>query len=326
MTGISRRPISYLCLALVTLLLGCGRQDEQGYQGYAEGDYLYLAAPRAGFLETLDSDRGSRVKAGSKMFSIAAEPDLYELEDADAQQSALQANLKNLQQPRRQSEIDAQQAELNKARADLAFAETQLRRLQTLARKGFASKEEVDDARAARDRNAAQVEAARDRLELYRITLGREAEIQATEEEIRAAKARGAQKRWQVATKRVLAPAAGEVTEAYYRPGEWVPAGQPVLSFLPDGRRFIRFFVAETELAAIRLGQTVSADCDGCARPVEAKVTFISPRAEYTPPVIYSREERAKLVFRVEATPSASDAAVLHPGLPMIVHVRGERT
>lgn len=308
-------------LSLVVILLGsaCEQQSQSGYQGYAEGDYLYLAAPRAGYLEVLEADRGSHVATGRHLFSVSPEPERYELDETAAQVEVLKANARNLEQPRRRVEIDAKRAELKKAQADLEYSAAQLRRMQALVEKGFVSREGLDQALAARDKNAAQVEEAREQLALYRITLGREPEIRAVQAELQAAEARREQKRWLVETKVVLAPAVGEVTETYYRPGEWVPAGQPVLSFLPDERRFIRFFVPETALAGIRLGQTVMADCDGCEAPIMANITFISSRAEYTPPVIYSREERAKLVFRVEATPAPKDAAELHPGLPMNV-------
>ncbi|MGH8552659.1 MAG: HlyD family secretion protein, partial [Methylococcales bacterium] len=195
-----------------------------------------------------------------------------------------------------------------------------LKRMEGLIQKGFVSKADLDETRSLRDERAAQVEAAREQLAAFRITLGRQGEIQGAEADLEAARVKIEQKRWQVDTKSVTAPSAGQITETYYRPGEWVPAGQPVLSFLPDDRRRIRFFVAQGRIAGIRLGQQVQADCDGCPAPIRAKVTFIAPQAEYTPPVIYSRESRAKLVFRVEAVPVAAEyAAKLHPGLPVDV-------
>lgn len=322
MTG-RNRPL-LLQLALALFIPGCDQLSQSGYQGYAEGDYMYLSAPYPGYLQSLNVERGSRVKTDKRLFQVSTEPERFLLAEADAQIAAQQATIRNLQQPRRQAEIDAKQAKLQKSLADLAFSEAQLRRMQALVEKGFVSKEGLDDARATRDRNAALVDEARDQLALYRITLGREPEIQAADAELQAAEARSEQKRWQLDTKTVSAPAEGEVTDIYYRPGEWIPAGQPVLSFLPDRRRLIRFFVPETELAGVNLGQTVMADCDGCQTPVKATITFISPRVEYTPPVIYSADERAKLVFRVEATPSPADAARLHPGLPMTVQIQRE--
>jgi HlyD family secretion protein len=124
-----------------------------------------------------------------------------------------------------------------------------------------------------------------------------------------------------VERKAVSAPAAGEVTETYYRPGEWVPAGAAVASLLPDNRRKLRFYVPETALAGLKPGQAVEAACDGCAQPIRASIDFIAPQAEYTPPVIYSRGSREKLVFRIEAAPAPEQAASLRPGLPVDVRL-----
>jgi HlyD family secretion protein len=157
---------------------------------------------------------------------------------------------------------------------------------------------------------------------MSREALGRSAELRSAEQEVKAAQAQLAQRKWQVDKKKVLIPATGVVNEIYYRVGEWVPAGQPVLSILPDDKRRIRFFVPETQLAGLRIGQAVEANCDGCATPLHAMIDFIAPQAEYTPPVIYSQGSREKLVYRVEAATSHEDAARAHPGMPVEVKLK----
>lgn len=102
-----------------------------------------------------------------------------------------------------------------------------------------------------------------------------------------------------------------------WRPQE--PAGQPVLALLPPGNIKLRFFVPEAELSGIRLGQSLAARCDGCGAPLQVRVSHIAAQAEYTPPVIYSNAQRARLVFMVEARPEPADAARLHPGQPVDV-------
>jgi HlyD family secretion protein len=101
-----------------------------------------------------------------------------------------------------------------------------------------------------------------------------------------------------------------------------VPAGSPVVSLLPPANIKVRFFVPEPRLGTVKLGQSVSVRCDGCARPVAATVSYVAPQAEYTPPVIYSRESRSKLVFLIEARPAPGDATLLHPGQPVDVLLR----
>ncbi|TAK90946.1 MAG: HlyD family efflux transporter periplasmic adaptor subunit [Burkholderiaceae bacterium] len=310
---------SAILLALVAWLAACSRSSDNGYQGYVEGEYLYLAAPLAGYLDTLHTPRGSRVVSGAPVFSIAADTEQHGLQAAEALARAADEQLRNLSTPRRQSEIATLQAQLRVAEAALHLSDRQLQQQESLAAKGFISASQLDAARAARARDAAQVEAAREQLATARATLGRAPEVNAAQAQAQAAQADVAQKRWQVEKKIVTAPNNGEIADTFYRPGEWVPAGQPVASLLPDGLRRIRFFVPETVVARIQLGQVVQATCDGCAQPIRATVNFISPQAEYTPPVIYSRGSREKLVFRIEAVPAAEQAATLHPGLPVDV-------
>lgn len=308
-----------IVLTSLFLLEACNDKQKHCFQGYVEGDYLYLAAPGAGYLNSLNVDRGSFVEAGAIVFSVDDEPEQLELSEAESQMISAQERVVNLQEPRRQPEIAEMQAQLQAKEANLRFAEAQLKRFESLIQKGFISEAGIDEARSSRDQAAAQVEAARKQLVIYRINLGRKPEIRGAEADLKATGAKIQQIRWQVDKKSVSTPSNGQITETYFRPGEWVPAGQPVLSFLPDDRRRIRFFVPETEIGGIRLGQEVEAGCDGCPAPVLARVTFIAPQAEYTPPVIYSRETRAKLVFRVEASPQPGEARSLHPGLPMDV-------
>jgi HlyD family secretion protein len=111
----------------------------------------------------------------------------------------------------------------------------------------------------------------------------------------------------------------GTVTDTLFARGEWVPAGAPVVSLLPPANVKVRFFVPEPRLGGVKVGQKVSLACDGCPAAVAATITYIAPQAEFTPPVIYSKENRAKLVFLVEAKPAAADASKLHPGQPVDV-------
>ncbi|MBE0627495.1 MAG: HlyD family efflux transporter periplasmic adaptor subunit [Burkholderiales bacterium] len=309
--------------ALAMPLVGCDRQGDTSYQGYIEGEYIYLAAPLAGYLDTLHTVRGSRVAEGAEVFSVAAEPEQQGLREAEARQTAASEKLRNLSEPHRPPEVAAIEAQLRVAEAALQLSEKQLQQQQELAAKGFVSAAHLDEIRAARARDAAQVDAARQQLATYRATLGRRPEIRAAAADVDAARAQVAQSRWQVEKKLVAAPAAGEITETYYRRGEWVPAGQAVASLLPDHLRRIRFFVPETVIAGVHPGSTIEFSCDGCAARLRGTVDFVAAQAEYTPPVIYSRGSREKLVFRVEAVPEPEKAATLRPGLPVDVRLTG---
>lgn len=314
-----RRLRRSLPLALATLLAACEPAHEAQFTGYAEGEYLYLAAPAAGYLATLDAARGTRVAAGAPLFALAADPDRQSLAEAEAKVSVANEKLRNLDAPRRPPEIEALAARLRAAEARQSLSRTQLAQQEALAARGFVAAVRLDEARAAAARDSADADAARQDLANARATLGRKAELRGAAAEAGAAQAEAERRRWQLAQKTVAAPAAGEIAETYYRPGEWVAAGQPVASLLPDDRRRIRFFVPEAQIATLKLGQAVEANCDGCPAPIRGNIDFIAPRAEFTPPVIYSRDSRAKLVFRVEARPSPEDAARLRPGQPLDV-------
>lgn len=203
----------------------------------------------------------------------------------------------------------------------MRLSASQLAQQESLLGKNFVSPSKVDEARSAHEQAKAQVEAAKQQIATYRTALGRQAEVSGAEAEVRAAAAQVAQKRWLVEHKSVTAPAEGEIFETYYQPGEWVPAGAPVASLLPDERRRVRFFVPEPLLATLKPGASVEVGCDSCTAPIRAQIDFISPKAEYTPPVIYSRGAREKLLFRVEAVPTPSAALSLRPGLPVDVRL-----
>jgi HlyD family secretion protein len=153
---------------------------------------------------------------------------------------------------------------------------------------------------------------------------GREDQIDAAARDVAAQRAALDQADWNLAQKSVRATVAGQVTDTLYVTGEWVAAGSPVVSMLPPENIKVRFFVPQTDLGRITIGESVSIACDGCPAPVSARISFIAPQAEYTPPVIYSSDSRAKLVFLIEARASAADSVKLHPGQPVDVRLAGD--
>jgi HlyD family secretion protein len=156
-------------------------------------------------------------------------------------------------------------------------------------------------------------------IRLGRMPIGRDKEIAAAQADVDTARAVLAQSDWRLAQRASAAPTSSLVYDTLYSEGEWVAAGSPIVSLLPPGNIKLRFFVPETAVGGLTLGQAVRAACDGCSAPIPAKITYISRQAEFTLPVIYSREQRAKLVFLVEARPDLADARKLKPGQPLDV-------
>jgi HlyD family secretion protein len=214
--------------------------------------------------------------------------------------------------------MDAARAQLAQAQAALQLSTADLARARDLFQKKFVSQQRVDEASSANERDRARVAELGAQLATAGLP-ARPDEIRAAESEAGAARQALAQADWRLRQKKATAPVAGTVTDTLYVQGEWVGAGAPVVTILPPENVKARFFVPETKLGALRVGQGVELRCDGCAAPIAATVTFISPQAEFTPPVIYSKDSRAKLVFLVEARPSKEDAAKLHPGQPLDV-------
>lgn len=306
----------HCCFAIV--LVACTNEDPRSYQGYAEGEYVRVAAPFSGTLEVLAVKRGAQVKAGDPLFTLEQENEAAARREARERLKNAEAQLADLRKSKRPSEIEAVRAQLAQAEAAAQFSESQLRRAEELVAQNFVSRDRVDEARATHDRDIQRVAELKAQLATARLA-ARPDEIKAAEHNVEAAKAALAQAEWKLDQKSVKAAVASLVQDTYFVQGEWVNANQPVVSLLPPQNIKARFFVPERELGAIRVGQTLALACDGCPAPIPAVVSFISPQAEYTPPVIYSQQERAKLVFLIEARPAPEDAAKLHPGQPLEV-------
>jgi HlyD family secretion protein len=200
----------------------------------------------------------------------------------------------------------------------LTKAQADFNRISALFGRGFASRAQLDAARAARDGTAAQLAQTRAQIRSGQITAGRGEQIAAAQAQVAGAEASLRAQRQRRSEIAPVSPARGVVEQTFYNPGEWVPANAPVVSVLPDDKRKLRFYVPQDRIAGIRAGATVRFSCDGCGGERSARISYVSPRAEFTPPVIYSERARAKLVFLVEALLPVSDKP-LPPGLPVEV-------
>ncbi len=308
----------FAALIIAAVLGACGSQSEGVYQGYAEGEYVRVASSFAGSLQKLEVTRGSQVKAGDPLFVLEQVNETAARREAEERARNAESNLADLRKSRRPSEIEAVKAQLAQARASLKLSAVNMARQEQLATSNFVSKSVVDEARAASERDKARVTELEAQVTTSQLT-ARQDEIRAAESNAAAARAVLAQADWKLAQKSVAAPVTGLVNDTNYVVGEWIPAGSPVVSVLPPQNIKIRFFVKEAALGALKTGQPINVRCDGCTAQLAARITFISPQAEYTPPVIYSRETRTKLVYMIEARTTAEDAVKLHPGQPVDV-------
>jgi len=305
-------------LAVACALVGCNRTDRNQLQGYVEGEYVYVASPLAGALESLQVNRGSTVKAGDVLFTLESTSEKTARNEADRRLAQGRASLEDAKKGKRPSEIDSIEAQLQQAQAAFRLSENEFARQEKLAHADAGAKQDLDRARSTRDQDrqrVAQIEA-----DLKTARLGsRSYQILAAEANVRALEATLTRMGWDLSQKRQVASQDSLVFDTLYREGEWVAAGKPVVALLPPQNIKVRAFVPETRLGTIHLNDKVQITIDGSKAPLLGKVSFISPQAEYTPPVIYSKESRDKLVFMIEAVFDPKTAESLHPGQPVDV-------
>jgi HlyD family secretion protein len=303
---------------MLAFFSSCSRTHETRWQGYLEGEFVYVAAPVAGRLEHLAVQKGARVEKGAALFTLEQQSELAAQRQAQDQLRAAQARVEDLKKGSRPSELAALEARVEQARAAAELANLEFQRLESLHKTSVISENDFDRARL----NYAQAVRAQDELTAQLATArlgGRSDAITAAEAEVSAAAAAKQRADWVVDQKTQTAPIEALVYDTLYRPGEFVATGSPVVSLLPPASLKVRFFLPEAEFAKLKAGDVVRVNLSGRANPLSARVSYLSPQPEYTPPVLYNRENRAKLVFMVEALFDASDARDLHPGQPVDV-------
>ena len=305
----------------LALLAGCSLNSSKVFQGYIEGEYVYVAAPLGGALTNLAVARGDEVKTGQLLFELERGSEAAAVHEAEKNLAQAQSQLDDLNKGKRPTEIASLEAQVERARANLKLAEAEFERREQLGGADVVSKEELDQARAQRDADQAQVDQLAADLETARLG-GREDVVRAAQDAVASQKAALDKARWSYDQKTQFAPTNAMVQDTLYRQGEWVAAGNPVVVLLPPENLKVRFFVPQAVLPRIRPGQTVSVTFDGGQRAYSATVNYISTQSEFTPPVLYNRENRAKLVFMIEAAFSPSDATELRPGQPVDVELK----
>jgi HlyD family secretion protein len=266
-----------LALMLLVLLAGCGEKKDDAWLGYGEGDSAFISAPQPGWVTSMKVQRGQSVHRGDALFVL---DDTREQAGRDQAAAAL----------------SQAKASLAQEQANLGYARTELGRQNRLEHAQAGTPTQHDLALTNFQQSGARI-----------------AQLKAQIAQMEASLTNAT---YGLSQRAVTAQTEGPVQDIYFREGEYVPAATPVLSVLPPNNVFVRFFVPESQLSRVHLGQRVRISCDGC-KPVDAKVTFIAAREEFTPPVIFSVENREKLVFKLEAR--APGGLKINPGQPVDV-------
>ena len=288
------------------------------FLGYVEGDILYIGPYETEKVASVSVAAGSVVKKGDPLFTMSTTLLDRARDEASARIAQLEAQAENLQAAmNRPEQIAVLQAALERADAALQLSRADYERQRKLYAEGHVAKAALDRAEMARARDEASVKEARRQVEASRMA-SRSQEIEAAEASLKQARAQLDALNIRIKRQSVASPADGVVQDLFFRPGEIVNAGQPVVALLPPENRKVRFYVSEAELPKISLGERVRIACDGCAGDLYGTITYIAGRQEYTPPVIFSDKERAKLVFKAEAHLEGAARAV-PLGMPVSV-------
>jgi HlyD family secretion protein len=314
------RCAALVCVAAV-VLAACSPSSPPGFQGYVEGEFVAASSPIAGRLVQLRVKRGDEVTQNAPLFSLDAISEAAALRQAQEQARGAGAQLADLRQGKRAPEQDVTRAQLSQAQIDEQKSATQLARDEAQFKIGGISQQQLDDTRASHAAAAARQRQLQSELVVAALP-SRGEQIKAQAAQVAAANAAVEQAQWRLDQKTIATVQAGRVFDTPYREGEWVAAGNPVVRLLPPANIKVRFFVPEPVVGSLAVGRAITVHCDGCAADVAATVSYISTEAEFTPPIIYSNETRAKLVYMIEARPAPDSATKLNPGQPVNVRLQ----
>ncbi|HQZ11730.1 MAG TPA: HlyD family efflux transporter periplasmic adaptor subunit [Devosia sp.] len=305
---------------LVGLVIpGFGGTAVPSWNGYVEASYTYVAAASPGTIASLKVTEGDEVAAGTVLFTLSDGQYRAAAAAAEARVSAAEAALDNLRTGGREDEIDVIRATLSKAQADLSLARETSARTGKLFAEGLAAQSKYDQDRATLASAEANVRQLQAQLRVAELP-ARDAQVLQAEANLTAAKADADRARADLDDRTVTAPVAGRVERLFFAAGEMAGAGTPVVSLLPADALKVRFYVPEAERPSLALGDTVAVSCDGCPEGLTARLSYFASDPQFTPPVIYSREERQRLTFVVEGV--LDKGSELLPGQPVSIERR----
>ncbi|HTV67634.1 MAG TPA: HlyD family efflux transporter periplasmic adaptor subunit [Rhizobiaceae bacterium] len=294
--------MSFVCsIPLIASLFGCVT-DAPLAVGYVEGEYVLLAPIEVAEVEAVNVRRGDRVAPGVTIALMDAGDAKIAVAQAEAALAQAEAQLADLQVGKRPEEVAVLEAALTSALAQEKEAQRVLDRVSDLLKRGIATQADFDQASTALEVARAAVGQARANLAVAGLPARPEA-IKAAENQVKQANAALDQARWRLTKRSIQAPAAGRIDDVIRTAGDLAGPSAPVLSMLPDGAVKLKLYLPEESFSSVAVGSKLSVRCDGCAPDLVARVSYVSPDPEFTPPVIYSLETRQKLVFLVEARP-----------------------
>ncbi|MGN6306762.1 MAG: HlyD family secretion protein [Mesorhizobium sp.] len=316
--------MSFLCsLPLAAQLFSACAPAAPLAVGYVEGDYVLLAPIEVAQVQSVSVRRGDRVAAGAALATLEDADAGIAVAQAQAALGAAEAQLADLKVGKRPEEIAVLEAAVRSAKAQADEAGRVLDRTRDLAKRGIATQAQLDEATTAVEVAQAAIGQSEANLAVSKLPARPEA-IKAADNAVKQAKAALDQAEWRLSKRTLTAPAAGRINDVIRNAGDTAGPTAPVVSMLPDGAVKLTVYVPEAAFSSIKVGSELAVRCDGCGSGLKARVSYVSPDPEFTPPVIYSLENRQKLVYLVEARPEGG-AGPLQPGQIVDVDLEGNR-
>lgn len=305
--------VSWLFGLLAAIVPGLGGDPGPRFNGYVEIDYVYVAPVAGGRITGIAVTEGQRVSEGQVLVSLDARQQTATLLAAEAQVAAAEAALRDLETGGRDAEIAVARANLAQAEADLQLARETAERSARLYDEGIVTQSRYDQDQTALDVAEARVAQLAAQVKVTAMP-ARDAQQQQAEANLAAARANAEEARVALSERQILAPADGQVEKLFYSAGEVDSAGGPLLSLRPDGALKVKLYLPETVRSTYPVGSVFRVSCDGCPDGITATVSHLAADPQFTPPVIYSRDERQRLSFLAEASVAGGD---LPPGQPV---------
>lgn len=305
--------MSFVCAIplVASLLTGCAAPGTLAV-GYVEGEYVLLAPTEVAEVRNVSVKRGQHVGPGETVAALETRDAAIAVAEAKAGLAQAEAELANLKKGKRPEEIAVLEAALTSAKAEADEARRGFARTRDLHARGTASQAALDQASTQLELAKAQVGQAEANLAVAKLP-ARAEEIEAAKNRREQAAATLEQAEWRLSQRTIKAPSAGRIDDVIRNAGDVAGPQAPVISMLPDGAVKLKVYLPEPMFAAVTVGDRLAVHCDGCPDNLFARVSYISPDPEFTPPVIYSLATRQKLVYLVEAKPE-EDAGRLQPG------------
>ena len=299
--------------AIVMFAAACSEPVDTALHGYAEGNFISIAPDMPGRIVETGAIEGQTITAGAMLVRLDDTTQRNNVQTAQARLEAATARFDDALAGARAPEIAAARDQLTQARAAQTEARDARARVQDLFDRGHVSQARLDTSVAANETADARVAEMRQRLSLVQLP-ARENALRALQAEVSVAQSGVEQAEYALSLRTITAPIDARVNQQIRFVGEQAGPAQPVYSVLPTGHIHAILFIPETDLASTPVGTAFAVSCDGCDAGLSARITRIDDNAEFTPPIIYSDAERARLVYRAEAR---FDGPAPPPGMPL---------